>query len=85
MLKQRNVVILSVLVLSLFLLAACGGGGSSGSPNSGNLTVWGMGAEGDSLKVLANDFIKPPRKTLCFSGRDRRGVPFKAAWVGGNA
>ena len=59
MLKQRNVVILSVFVLSLFLLAACGGGGgSSGSPNSGNLTVWGMGAEGDSLKVLANDFMK---------------------------
>ena len=57
--KQKNVVILSVLVLSLFLLAACGGGGgSSGSPNSGNLTVWGMGAEGDSLKVLASDFMK---------------------------
>src|SRR2546421_4923612 len=59
MLKQRKVVILAVFVLSLFLLAACGGGGgSSGSPNSGNLTVWGMGAEGDSLKVLANDFMK---------------------------
>jgi multiple sugar transport system substrate-binding protein len=61
MLKQRNVVALTVLfVLSLFLLAACGGGGggSQGNANNANLTVWGMGAEGDSLKVLANDFMK---------------------------
>src|SRR5205807_1798498 len=29
-----------------------------GNPNSANLTVWGMGTEGDDLKVLASDFMK---------------------------
>ena len=59
MLKQRYVAILGVFVLSLFILVGCGGGGgSSGNANSANLTVWGMGAEGDSLKVLAKDFMQ---------------------------
>ena len=58
--KQKIVFMLALLVLTMGLLAACGSGGSSnsGNPNSANLTVWGMGAEGDSLKVLANDFMK---------------------------
>jgi len=58
--KQKNVFMLALLVLAMGLLAACGGSSSSnsGNPNSANLTVWGMGAEGDSLKVLASDFMK---------------------------
>jgi ABC-type glycerol-3-phosphate transport system substrate-binding protein len=51
--KRKNVFIAVFLVLVMSLLAACGGGASSGNANSANLTVWGMGAEGDSLKILA--------------------------------
>lgn len=59
MLRQRKVIALAVFVLSLFLLSACGGSsGGNGNASSGNLTVWGMGTEGDNLKVLANDFMK---------------------------
>ncbi|MFL5628036.1 MAG: extracellular solute-binding protein, partial [Ktedonobacteraceae bacterium] len=57
--KQKNVFVLVLVLLTMSLLAACGGGGGSGgNSNSANLTVWGMGTEGDSLKVLANDFMK---------------------------
>ena len=57
--KQKNLFMLALLVLTMGLLAACGGSsGNSGNPNTANLTVWGMGAEGDSLKVLASDFMK---------------------------
>jgi len=57
--KQKFLTIIAPLVLLLMVLAACGGGGGgSGNANSGNLTVWGMGTEGDELKVLANDFMK---------------------------
>ncbi|QBD83333.1 extracellular solute-binding protein [Ktedonosporobacter rubrisoli] len=52
-----------MLVLSLMLvatlLAACGGdGGNATSSNPTTITVWGMGTEGDNLKVLASDFMK---------------------------
>jgi len=57
--KQKFLTIIAPLALLLMVLAACGGGGGgSGNANSGNLTVWGMGTEGDELKVLANDFMK---------------------------
>ncbi|GHO50970.1 sugar ABC transporter substrate-binding protein [Ktedonospora formicarum] len=58
MFKQRNVVLLFVFAFLLSLFAACGDSGSSGDANSGNLTVWAMGAEGDNLKALADDFTK---------------------------
>jgi multiple sugar transport system substrate-binding protein len=57
MTKRKSAVMLVFLMLLLSLVAACGGG-SGGNPNSANLTVWGMGTEGESLKVLANDFMK---------------------------
>jgi multiple sugar transport system substrate-binding protein len=57
--KQKFLTIIAPLALLMMVLAACGGGGSgSGNANSGNLTVWGMGTEGDQLKVLAGDFMK---------------------------
>ena len=60
--KQKNVCMFVLLVLTMGLLAACGSSGgsssSSGNPSTANLTVWGMGAEGDSLKILASDFMK---------------------------
>jgi len=58
--KQGRMTLLSLFVLVLSLITvACGGGSSGGgNPNSASLTVWGMGAEGDSLKVLASDFMK---------------------------
>ena len=33
--------------------------------------------------IFYSSVIQPPRKTLGFSRRDRRGIPFKAAWVVG--
>jgi multiple sugar transport system substrate-binding protein len=57
--KQKFLTIIAPLALLLMVLAACGGGGGgSGNANSGNLTIWGMGTEGQDLKVLANDFMK---------------------------
>ncbi|HEX6479068.1 MAG TPA: sugar ABC transporter substrate-binding protein [Ktedonobacteraceae bacterium] len=57
--KQKFLTIIAPLALLMMVLAACGGGGGgSGNANSGNLTVWGMGTEGDQLKVLAGDFMK---------------------------
>jgi multiple sugar transport system substrate-binding protein len=57
--KQKFLAIIAPLALLVMVLAACGGGGGgSGNANSGNLTVWGMGTEGDQLKVLAGDFMK---------------------------
>src|SRR2546423_1911950 len=56
--KQKIFTIIASLALLLMGLAACGGGGGGGNPNSANLTVWGMGTEGDQLKVLASDFMK---------------------------
>ena len=50
----------AVLALA-FALAACGGGddGDDGATGeaSGNITVWAMGAEGEKLGVLAQDFM----------------------------
>jgi maltose-binding protein MalE len=43
--KQKNVFLAALLILVMSILAACGGGASSGNANSANLTVWGMGAE----------------------------------------
>ncbi|HZU67742.1 MAG TPA: sugar ABC transporter substrate-binding protein [Ktedonobacteraceae bacterium] len=57
--KHKLLAILAPLTLLVMVLAACGGGGGgSGNANSGNLTIWAMGTEGDNLKVLANDFMK---------------------------
>lgn len=57
--KQGRVALLSLFMLVLSLSAvACGGGSGGGNPNSANLTVWAMGAEGDSLKVLTSDFMQ---------------------------
>ncbi|HET8909871.1 MAG TPA: sugar ABC transporter substrate-binding protein [Ktedonobacteraceae bacterium] len=59
--KLKNVFMLALLMLTMGSLAACGGGsssGGSGNVTSANLTVWGMGAEGDSMKTVANDFMK---------------------------
>lgn len=57
--KRKNVFVLALLVLTMALVAACGGSsGGGGNANSANLTVWGMGTEGESLKVLASDFMK---------------------------
>lgn len=59
MTKRKNVIVSVLLLLIMSLLAACGGSsGGSGNTNSAHLTVWGMGAEGDSLKIIANDFMK---------------------------
>jgi multiple sugar transport system substrate-binding protein len=64
---------LALLVSAVLLTAACGtnqggGGASAGSPGaaaspgaaglSGDLTVWAMGAEGEKLSMLADDFMK---------------------------
>lgn len=35
------------------------------------------------LLLIGGAFIQSPRKTLGFSRRDIRGVPFKVAWVVG--
>jgi ABC-type glycerol-3-phosphate transport system substrate-binding protein len=57
--KQKFLTIIAALVLLMMGLAACGGGGGgSGNANSANLTVWGMGTEGEDLKILASDFMK---------------------------
>jgi multiple sugar transport system substrate-binding protein len=60
--KRNNVFILATLMLTMWLVAACGGpgggGGGGGNANTANLTIWGMGSEGDSLKVLTSDFMK---------------------------
>jgi multiple sugar transport system substrate-binding protein len=59
MMHRKSMALLGLLTLFCMLLTACGGSSSgSGSSNSGTITVWGMGTEGDSLKVLANDFMK---------------------------
>lgn len=51
--------LLGLFALLGMLLAACGGSGNGGSGSGpANVTVWAMGTEGDSLKVLANDFMK---------------------------
>lgn len=56
---KKHVVLVVLLVLVMSVLAACGGGsGKSGNANSGNLTVWAMGAEGDNLKTLATSFMQ---------------------------
>ncbi len=56
--KRKNVFMLALLVLTMGLVVACGGSGGAGNANNANLTVWGMGTEGDDLKILANDFMK---------------------------
>lgn len=59
---KKQIIVVALLALMMSALAACGGSGNSststGNPNSANLTVWAMGAEGENLKVLANDFMK---------------------------
>lgn len=57
MMKRKNVIVSMLLLLMMSFVAACGGS-SGGNANSANLTVWAMGTEGESLKVVANDFNK---------------------------
>ena len=43
--------------------------------------VWSIFMNGSSrIDSIKHQFIKPARKTLRFSARDIRAVPFKAAW-----
>jgi multiple sugar transport system substrate-binding protein len=57
--QKNRMALLVVFSLFCLLIAACGGGnGSPGTSSPANITVWGMGTEGDSLKVLATDFMQ---------------------------
>ena len=59
----RRIASLAAVVLVALATAACGGGddegtGESTKAASGRITVWGMGAEGDKLDVIAKDFMR---------------------------
>lgn len=59
--KSMTMMLSTFTVLLAMLLTACGGSSSTSSSSSSgttNLTVWAMGAEGDSLKTIASDFTK---------------------------
>jgi multiple sugar transport system substrate-binding protein len=53
---------LAAVLLAAVLLAACGGGGDDGGGGDANqpvtITVWGMGAEGEKLGTLADEFTR---------------------------
>jgi multiple sugar transport system substrate-binding protein len=56
---MRRIRWLAAAVMVALMLAGCGGGGSSTKSNEPQqITVWAMGAEGEKLSTLADQFTK---------------------------